>query len=147
MSTSQEGYSNNLTNENTMAVNYSSGLEYAKIETVHKNVVTYRSPSYKDKVVKEKTKFEKGNIETIDEIVKISDKNSKESNDEYYNGSKHLTEYYHNICAGFTKEPQLCAKQENCGWCYSSNSCIQGSKEGPVEKCLPRHFNHNGKMI
>jgi hypothetical protein len=147
---SQDGFSNSSTGESTMAVNYSNGNEYSAVETVHKNEVTYRSPNYMDKVVKEKNRFEKGNIETIDEIVKISHKNKKEASDDddyYYNGTRHLSEYYHNICAGFQKDPQLCASQENCGWCYSTNTCIQGSKDGPIESCLPRHFNHNGKTI
>lgn len=71
---------------------------------------------------------------------------NKNKDDDYYDGTRHLN-FYSSICANFNKNLDECTKQENCGWCYSSNSCIHGTKEGPVDKCLPRHFVYKGNQI
>jgi len=83
-------------------------------------------------------------IEDIDEIE--TNRLLRSKDDDYYDGSRKL-KYYSQFCSGFNKSLTLCKQQESCGWCFSSNTCIHGGKEGPVDDCRKRHFMYKGNLI
>lgn len=57
----------------------------------------------------------------------------KESVKNYYNGELNLNRV-RVICKGYNS-PSSCYSISHCGWCGSSNSCIEGTRHGPVERC------------
>eukprot|EP00340_Litonotus_pictus_P008555 CAMPEP_0170529604 /NCGR_PEP_ID=MMETSP0209-20121228/26556_1 /TAXON_ID=665100 ORGANISM="Litonotus pictus, Strain P1" /NCGR_SAMPLE_ID=MMETSP0209 /ASSEMBLY_ACC=CAM_ASM_000301 /LENGTH=221 /DNA_ID=CAMNT_0010821763 /DNA_START=1 /DNA_END=666 /DNA_ORIENTATION=+ len=69
----------------------------------------------------------------------------KESIEEYYNGEKNLNTF-RLICRGFT-DSKACHKISHCGWCGSSNSCVEGTPNGPVEDCKNKAtYSYDGQM-
>ena len=38
------------------------------------------------------------------------------------------------------KEPFLCVKQNVCGWCSETNSCVAGGPNGPYHMCSMTQF-------
>ena len=123
------GMSSNTSNESHMAVAYSLG----KVSNSESNdLSSYKRPIFVDKI-KEKFAWQAGHVEDIDEMDRISQR------EDFYDGTRHL-HWYSEYCAKYNKMPHDCMREKNCGWCYSSNSCIHGTEEGPVDKCLPRHF-------
>lgn len=136
-----EGVSTNTSNESQLAVSYSYGKVANTLQA--STGVSYKRPKFVEKLEK-KFSWDRGNVETIDEIDRVSGVSATKP--EYYDGTRNL-KYFSEICAKLNKLPDSCAKQENCGWCYSTNTCIHGTSEGPADNCLPRHFLHKGKQI
>lgn len=132
-----EGVTSNTGFENQMAVSYS----YGKVQNraASEATVTYKRPKFVEKL-DEKFKWDKNEVAQVDEITRVSEKN------DYYNGTRNL-KYLSSVCSKYNKLQNVCQKQENCGWCYSTNTCIHGTEEGPVDDCLPRHFIFRGKQI
>lgn len=85
----------------------------------------YRSVPYVDKLPP-KTPITDGKVETVDEIT-------TESN--YYDGTIGLKTTV-TTCNMYTTQPQVCLHQGSCGWCGSSNTCINGNNLGPLAPCL-----------
>lgn len=116
-------------------------MSYASVSTVQEKALSeaasYKSPQFVDKL-DDKFKWDKGSTETIDEI--------ESKNQNYYDGSRSL-HYLKEICKQFNRLQNLCSKQESCGWCYSTNTCIHGTAQGPVEQCAVRHFYYKEKLI
>lgn len=135
-----EGVSTNTSNESQLAVSYSYGKVANSLTS--STAVSYKRPKFVEKL-DQKFSWDRGNVETIEEIDRVSGVSAKS---DYYDGTRNL-KYISEICAKLNKLPDACAKHDNCGWCYSSNSCIHGTEEGPADSCLPRHFLHKGKQI
>lgn len=125
-----EGVASNTSNNSQMAVSYS----YGKVEsnTATNDLSNYKRPVFVDHI-KSKFTWDSGSAESVEEIDKISQKQ------DFYDGSRNL-KWYSSYCSQFNKLPKVCLKDPNCGWCYSSNTCIHGTDEGAVDNCLPRHF-------
>lgn len=139
-------------------------MENENMESEYKNfkAIKYYMPSDDENDIKKSVKYirpiftndnqaknnmkenSKKVIEDIEEVE--TNKLIRSKGDDYYDGSRKLT-YYSNICHGFSKNLDECNKLANCGWCFSSNKCIHGNKEGPVESCNLRHFFFRGELI
>lgn len=91
-----------------------------------KNGNHYRSVEIVDKLPPFKP-ISEGIIETVDEI-------KSESN--YYDGTKGLKTINLNLCDTYTTQPKLCVGQGSCGWCGSTNTCINGNNLGPLSPCI-----------
>lgn len=70
-----------------------------------------------------------GPQETIDELPSTTD---------YYDGSNNLNVIKLNCRVNSGTAD--CLKQSSCGWCGSSNSCIQGNNLGPLQPCLKSSY-------
>lgn len=56
------------------------------------------------------------------------------SEKEFYNGGNKLNIKIQQIgCSSYVRND--CLTHSNCGWCGSSNSCIIGSRAGPLSPC------------
>jgi len=53
----------------------------------------------------------------------------------YYDGTSNLSALHVN-CNVMSTNPDACIHNSNCGWCGSSNSCVQGNNSGPLGNCL-----------
>ena len=96
------------------------------------NKSKYRSVPYVDKLPQQGTPISDGLIETVDVI---------ETDSNYYDGTIGLkTTTITRNCASFTYQPQMCLKQSSCGWCGSSNTCINGNNLGPLTPCIKNTY-------
>ena len=133
--------STNTGTESQLAVSYT----YAKVQnavtvTEGSNFsTTYKRPKFVEKL-DSKFSWDRGQVESIDEIDRVS------KGSDYYDGTRNLS-YFSAFCTKFNKVPETCTKQDNCGWCYSSNTCIHGTSQGAVDSFLPRHFVFKGKSL
>lgn len=46
-----------------------------------------------------------------------------------------------------TLDKPSCLSKRSCGWCGSSNSCIQGNNLGPASPCLSGTFQYSAPQI
>jgi len=128
------GTSSNTGNEESVAVTYSVAKTHTQTNT-NTDLATFKRPQFVTKLG-EKFKWDNGSIESVEEVKKMAKQNNDDS---YYDGTRNLG-YYSQYCAKFSKVPNVCLQDKNCGWCYSSNTCIHGTSAGAVDACLPRHF-------
>lgn len=70
---------------------------------------------------------------TDDSDVVKGEVEEKESVKTYYNGELKLNRI-RVMCKDY-KSASGCYSISHCGWCGSSNSCIEGNRKGPVESC------------
>lgn len=112
---------------------YAYGLARAKkMEDFYvQNERSYGAPQIVEKLPPS-VPLSDGHVETIDEIP------SSTGND-YYDGSKGL-KITVSTCNAYTSKREVCLQQGSCGWCGSSNSCIEGNNLGPLAPCLRGSF-------
>jgi len=111
-----------------MAVNYA--LAKTKSQDIFvTNEKDYKTPSFVDKLPM-KQPIDTGNAETADEIP---------SGETFYDGTINLKTTV-SFCRQFIDKAQACLHQGSCGWCYGTNRCIAGNKEGPLEDCLRGNY-------
>lgn len=97
------------------------------------NPDVYVAPEFVDDLTKQ-------NLHKYDKEEAVADE--KESIKHYYDGELNLNQY-RLICSNYIT-PKNCHSISHCGWCGSSNSCIEGTKAGPVEKCKDKKtFTYN----
>lgn len=117
-------------------------VSYASVSNKfsHKSQTSYRSPVIVN-IIKPETMWgsQENSAETIDE-VKIRNPAA-----EYYDGSKKLN-LFKVLCSSLSKHEEACKSNINCGWCFSSNSCIQGNEQGAAEPCAQGHFMFRDKL-
>lgn len=152
------GSSNNSNNKKVLSANYS----YARVKTNNlmtaKTNVTFKKPNYVSNIQETKKDWEQidkpSSVEDVSDINEINTEldNKKKielldnSGEAYYNGTKNL-KYFSSLCSKLNRLKEMCTKQDFCGWCYSSNTCIQGTKDGAVDDCLTGHFIYKGNLI
>lgn len=88
------------------------------------NEENYKPPTLVEDLSKEKL---------TDDNVQQGEIEEKESVKEYYNGELKLNRI-RILCKDY-KSVSGCYSMSHCGWCGSSNSCIEGTRNGPVERC------------
>lgn len=59
-----------------------------------------------------------------------------ETDSNYYDGTIGFKTTTKVVCGDYTTKPQVCVNQGSCGWCGSSNSCINGNNLGPLMPCV-----------
>lgn len=123
-----------------------------------KTNVTFKKPNYVTNIAETKKDWEQidkpSSVEDVHDVNEINSEldNKKKiellenTNEAYYNGTKNL-KYFSSLCSKLNKMKDICIKQDFCGWCYSSNSCVQGTKDGAVDDCLAGHFVYKGNLI
>ena len=67
----------------------------------------------------------------------------KESVKDYYNGELKLNRI-RILCKDY-KSASGCYSMSHCGWCGASNSCVEGTRNGPVERCAIKETYTYGK--
>ena len=87
----------------------------------------YKPVQIVDSLDKIKINAEPNPVETIDEIP---------SENVFYDGTVGMKTTHFNLCGQYTTKPQVCVAQGNCGWCSSSNTCIEGNQVGPLSPCI-----------
>lgn len=93
----------------------------------------YRSVPYVDQLPPQ-TPIGDGKVEDV-EVV--------ESDINYYDGTLGFKTTITTVCGDYTTQPQVCVNQGSCGWCGSSNSCINGNNLGPLSPCIKGTYVFN----
>ena len=62
-------------------------------------------------------------------------------NRHYYDGSINLAKRHAMVtCSLNTLDPQSCVSNPGCGWCGSSNTCVNATPLGPIDPCVRSTF-------
>lgn len=89
------------------------------------NEANYKVPKMVEDLSKEKL--------TDDSDIIKGEVEEKESVKNYYNGELKLNKI-RVLCKDY-RSASGCYSISHCGWCGASNSCIEGTRNGPVERC------------
>lgn len=116
--------------QNELAVSYS--VASTKVDEFYsQNSNNYKSPQMVTRLPKRKPLSDGTQI--VPEVVS--------SSNDYYDGTKSLKLQTENTsCSSFSNAPRLCVRQENCGWCGASRTCIPGNGLGPRQPCKNNSF-------
>jgi len=86
----------------------------------------YKKPQIVDRLP-QRVSLNSGKFESV-EVANVG-------NIDYYDGSKRLNlDTQLSVC--HTLEKTECLRKNECGWCGSSNSCVNGTNLGPAGPCL-----------
>lgn len=99
-----------------------------------RNDADYIKPTVVDDLKKEK-------LLDYDPESAVADE--KESIKNYYDGEMNLN-VVELRCHNF-KSSKNCYNISHCGWCGSSNSCVEGNRDGPIGNCKDKHTYIFGK--
>jgi hypothetical protein len=136
----KEGVSSNTSSESVEAISYALAKEMKTDDFYIQNSKDYKAPQIVEKLPP-KTDLNSGaSAENAEEVPGAPE--------DYYDGTRGL-KITRTECNQYTTQPEVCLHQGSCGWCGSSNSCIQGNNLGPLAPCLrgtykftePNNFN------
>ena len=121
----KEGITSNYGSKTEEAIN--SGLGKGK------DIILTNDPGYKNPIISLRLPLRR----PIEGGEPSNAEDVGQGSEEYYNGALGIKTSV-SFCNQFITRPQACVNQGTCGWCMGEGTCINGTKNGPVNNgdCL-----------